>query len=645
VDEAADWQIGEDIFPRYPPAGLRAVVSARTGPDERQAGWLTKIGWTDPDSAEQMTVDRLERQAFSALVQSDTLVSRLFATQLDIDEQLFKKTGGDPLLLSLYLQEVRLQLLRRNAADISLGDVPSGLAGVVSLWEDDLRARLKSAAADTLSAARRLRSVLAAAFGPLRRADLHQLCGAEVSSEAIDDAVDALSRFLVGDGDNDGYAFTHPLLGQHFYARLAERERVELDRRFVAWGRSAIEEIGNGVGTPRDVAPYLVQYLSAHMQRARVAVDELRVLLSEHWKDACFALEGTYSKFVNDVDIVRRAILEHDRKLVSDGGQPKYFADAFFCMLCESSTSEQSDNLSSFVVAAALATKIISPQQCIQLVERRTPPVIGSSKIGLLVTIVDLVPAARETLQPLIGQIVERDHPKGRDFSDAIVLNYPRVLSILDPSTRARIVAPISAWIEDRWRNWSRQAQDDPAAARLLVKDASAVPSTLQFGCIRPFLEPARARALAALYIDACDHAALDWKNRQPADVIGLLPALPSEIQFELLDAWFDDQTKTPLVQAAGWLVEMDGELGLALKQRYGPRLARHVERNGHWLDWRDIDLMSLALRWCEPPDDVPVMARLGLFIKGLLWSAPFPQNMLRSSSSLCHCIFARMPR
>ena len=41
----------------------------------------------------------------------------------------------------------------------------------------------------------------------------------------LDDAVDALARFLVGEGEADGYAFTHQRLAQHFFDRLAERER------------------------------------------------------------------------------------------------------------------------------------------------------------------------------------------------------------------------------------------------------------------------------------------------------------------------------------------------------------------------------------------------------------------------------------
>jgi len=94
VDEAADWQIGEDIFPTLPPPGLRVVVSARTGPDERRAGWLTKMGWTDPDTAEQMTLNRLDRHAFTSLVQSDPLASQLSAAQPDIDEQLFNKQAA-----------------------------------------------------------------------------------------------------------------------------------------------------------------------------------------------------------------------------------------------------------------------------------------------------------------------------------------------------------------------------------------------------------------------------------------------------------------------------------------------------------------------------------------------------------------------
>ena len=628
VDEAVDWQVGEDIFPPYPPAGLRVVISARTGPDEKHAGWLTKLGWTDPEIAEQMTLDRLQREAFSALLRSDTFEPRLSARQPDIAEQLFEKTGGDPLLLSLYLQEVRAQHGRRDAGPIQFGEVPRGLPGVLSLWERDLRDRLKAAAAETLTAAKHLCSVLAAAFGPLRRVDLHQLCGSEVSSWALDEAVDSLARFLVGDGQREGYAFTHPRLGQHFYERLAEGERLELDRRFVAWGRRAIAEIETEAASPHDAAPYLVQYLSAHMRRARVSVDELRDLLSKPWKDACFAVEATYSKFVNDTEVLRRALLERDRQLINQGARPRYLADQFLCMLCESSTRSQSDNLTSFVLAAALATGIISPQQCMQLVERRTR-FAGPLAADLLVSIVELDPALRDTLQPLILQLVESDRHQNPDTADTMVVRFPRLLMLLDAPTRTRIVAPVIGWIEDRWRAWHRLAEADSAAARSLVNEFDALPSTWDFGNIRPFLEPAHARALSALYVEALACAGLSLRDRRPGDVIGLLPALPSEIQTEVLDSWFDDEKKPHVLEAVRALSEMDVELPLPLKQRYGARLARRLDDVAveQLVESHNIDLLLLAWKWCGPEVGGPLQQQLVPFVRRLI-AEPAPMGV-----------------
>jgi hypothetical protein len=367
------------------------------------------------------------------------------------------------------------------------------------------------------------------------------------------------------------------------------------------------------------------------MQRARAPVDGLRDLLSECWKDACFAVEGSYSKFVNDAGVIRRTLLEHDRQLVHQGSRPQYMADAFLCMLCESSARSQSENVSSFAAAAALAAGVISPQQFMQLVERRTT----FSRADLVVAVLELVPALRETLQPLIVQFVERDCPAGPDYAQAIVVKFGRLLNLLDAPVCSRLIAPVSAWIEAGWRAWLRLAEGDRAAARSFDKDYQSLASAWHFGCIRPLLEPREARSLAALYVEASQRTVRSFKDQFPRDLVALIPALPSEIQVELLDVWFDDAREGHLLEAAGALAEMDSELPSSLKQDYGCRLARRLERRGESLEWRVNQLLILALRWCGQEDAALLRQQLSPFVKRLLLDR---RSDFRPQVSSCSC-------
>jgi hypothetical protein len=644
IDEASDWEIGADIFSPDPPAGLRVVVSARAGPDDKQAGWLAKLGWTDTALAERITLDQLDFEGFAGLLRSDKFLSQLLARQPEIEQQLFATTGGDPLLLSLYLQEVRAQTAR-GAGPIMFADVPKGLPGVLSLWERDLRERLKGAAEGTLVAAQRLCSVLAAAFGPLRRVDLHEMCGEKIGSWALDAAVDALARFLVGEGETNGYAFTHPRLAQHFFDRLAERERRELDQQFVTWGRRAISGIELNAGSARAVAPYLVQYLAAHMQRSNAPIDELLALLSAGWKDACFAAEATYSKFVGDVAMVRLALVTHDRKLVAQGSRPRYLGEEFLCMLCDASTRSHSNNLTGFVLTAALAADLITLQQCIQLVEHRSRYSVGSKK-DLLVFVLEHLPVLRDTLGPLVVQSLEREYPLAH-IDSSTVWAYREVLPVLGERARAPVVAHIAHWIEERWRALCQLADSDNTAARTLLDDFDVMPSGPTFGCIRAFLEPYRARLLADLYVEALRRVGYSLSTVPPQDAVDLLPALAPEKQMELLDAWFDEKCESNLTVVAGALWSFDNELPAMLKRRYGAVVARRLESQPvEQLDGKASDLLLLALRWCDPADVTPLVQNLGSIIRRQLggdrhavqWAKSFvkwlPLN-LRESAAL----------
>lgn len=65
LDEAADWHPGPDLFPRCPPEGVRAVVSAReTATRPSPQAWRRDLGWEDASAARALTLNPLTRRAW-----------------------------------------------------------------------------------------------------------------------------------------------------------------------------------------------------------------------------------------------------------------------------------------------------------------------------------------------------------------------------------------------------------------------------------------------------------------------------------------------------------------------------------------------------------------------------------------------------
>ena len=80
------------------------------------------------------------------------------------------------------------------------------------------------------------------ALGPLTKDDVHALAPERLkNSRMIDRTVEAVNRFVIGDGtENSGYVFSHPRLREYFAERLITKERAEWQERFLHYGRETL---------------------------------------------------------------------------------------------------------------------------------------------------------------------------------------------------------------------------------------------------------------------------------------------------------------------------------------------------------------------------------------------------------------------
>ena len=349
VDEAAGWEAGPDLFSLTPPEGLRVVVSARyLAGDTDTNTWLRRLGWDRPGLATAPDLSPLSRQGVADVLQKMGVPLDRLSKRVDIVAELHRLSEGDPLLVRLYVDD--LWDRRETAARLQpedLQDISPGLEGYFDRWWEDQRQLWDRDAPLREPGVRELLNLFACSLGPLSREDILNLASpeAELNTWTLEDALRPLARFVIGDGDNQGYAFSHPRLGAYFYDKLSGRERQSIESRFVVWGEDTLKALNDGKLPPDGASPYIVQYYGAHLERAGSDVEALLSLVSEGWLRAWEALEGAFSGFLNDVDRAWNAAEKADKELIDDGGTAAYLGDTIRCALCFASISSLSANI------------------------------------------------------------------------------------------------------------------------------------------------------------------------------------------------------------------------------------------------------------------------------------------------------------
>ncbi|RZU23546.1 hypothetical protein [Streptomyces sp. BK239] len=363
LDEAADWEAGADLLPAAPPPGLRVVVSARTTAAAPTGGdWLRTLGLDGPGRAASLPL--------AGLTEDDVL--RLVGAEAPGPAgQLHRLSGGDPLLLSLYLRDGRPEDLTGLAA------TPPGLAGYFDRWWAEQRHQWRDwyGAFEALEVERRVGALMALfsrAAGPLDRDDLTGL-DPQSPPHAVASALVPLTRFLLGDGRT--YALAHSRLGEYWAERhLGAAESRRLDRRFAAYGLALARELGEGGLAPAEVSPYVVQYLSAHLDRIAAGPEDRLPLVHERWRQAWQHVEGTDSGFLADVRACRRTLGEANGRAVAEGRAAPYLAEEVRCVLTENSVVDQSRNLSPALLSALVERGLWSAAQALAHARRLPDP-------------------------------------------------------------------------------------------------------------------------------------------------------------------------------------------------------------------------------------------------------------------------------
>jgi Domain of unknown function (DUF4062)/AAA ATPase domain len=375
LDEAADWIPEADLFPQQPPEGLKVLVTARyrTG-DVDGASWIQTLGWEHGLGA-ALDVDPLTREGVADVLLRMGAPLEQLGTRVDITGELHRLSEGDPLLVRLHVDDLWSRGAEANRLrPKDLKNITPGLPGYFQRWWREQQTLWGTAAPLKEAAVQSVLNLLACALGPMKAADLLSVAPDEsgLNTWTLDEALRPLNRFVIGDGHEQGFVFSHPRLSIYFYELLTPQERRKWEMRFLDWGSQCLQALECGTSEPSQAPGYLVQYYGAHLERAQAGCESLLALMSNSWREAWQAFEGAFSGFLNDVERAWRSTDASDEARLAKGVDPVYLHRGIECALCVSSVRSLAANIHPDLLKALLESGVWKPAQALAFL-RQTP--------------------------------------------------------------------------------------------------------------------------------------------------------------------------------------------------------------------------------------------------------------------------------
>jgi hypothetical protein len=470
LDEATDWRAGADLS--IPPTlgdGIKVLVSARIlahdrGPEE----WIERLGW--PESTRTIELPPLSSAGVADVLRSMGDPLKGVAADVNMVGELTRLSEGDPLLVSLYVEALRgTEKHKAFLRPEELTALDRGLDGYFDPWWRDQRRQWGTRSPLKESGVQAVLNVLACALGPLGEADVLDLAAEAVSSWSLGEALETLARFVIGDGREQGYSFTHPRLSQYFYSRLSRPERDMWNARFAAYGRSVVERLRKGALAPEQAPPYVLQNHTAHLARAVSAPADYYALLEEPWVRAWERHDGSFTGYLRDV---LRAWN------VAECENDVYWQ--IFCAFCHSSIVSLHAAPPPVLIARALKERMFNEAQVLGLLQQLDNE---GSQAGVIQAIAPLLGTRGcQTAAALARKFSQADARAAALSSLVAWLPEPDVVQLvhaagelekgavlLDAAAGAAITAGNARLIEEILQT-SDEVQDEQSRAELLCK-------------------------------------------------------------------------------------------------------------------------------------------------------------------------------
>ena len=533
VDEAADWELGPDLFPSAPPPGLRVIVSARyRAGDADAAPWLRRLGWERPGLA--CPLDPLARDGVADVLQKMGFPLDVLARDVDIVTELHRLSEGDPLLVRVYVDDLwaRGEAAARLRPE-ELQALRPGLKGYFDRWWEDQRRLWGADAPLKEPSVQALINLLACALGPLNRGDVLRLAGdIGLTTWTLEETLRPLTRFVIGDGKTQGYVFSHPRLGEYFHEEwMTDTERLAWEQRFLDWGRQTLAHLDAGTLTPEDAPAYVVQYYGAHLEREGEP-ESLFALVSNGWRQAWEALEVTYAGFLTDVERAGR-VAELINGIETAKGRPaSHLGVEVRSALCRASVNSLAGNIPPALLVTLVEKGVWTPAQGLVYAWQVPDP---RQQVEALAELAPYLPETEraEILQEALAAARVIGYEEFRGWALTRLLPYLPEAECAEVLGEALVT---TREIEDEWRRVEALAGLAPHLPESLLQEALAVARAIED-------EYWRAEALARLTprlaeLDRLQEAlavAVESAWMQAEALAGLAPHLSEPLKGETL--------------------------------------------------------------------------------------------------------------
>jgi V8-like Glu-specific endopeptidase len=357
LDEAGDWEASTDLIPAELPKNVRVVVSARYLAGEKdERPWLARLGWEHSGTTSTINLEPLDSAGIQDVLVRMGLPLEKLSQRLDVVYEIHYLSRGDPLLVNLYVDDLWSRgenVSRLQPTDLK--DIKPGYEGYFDRWWADQQKLWGNEKPLREKSVYMVFNLLCGALGGLTKDDLSTLAtNYELDSYTIDDALDALKRFVIGIPDDRienriSYVLSHPKLQDYFWKRLTKTEQNELETRFLLWGEQSLHRMVDGMIDPKnkeEIPSYIIQHYGIHLDRAKQPIEKrLPLIYYQQWAKAWFTIEGAYGGYLQDVRRVWNECKLFDGLRVKDSKNPLYLYAQVRCAMIESSLHSLSGNI------------------------------------------------------------------------------------------------------------------------------------------------------------------------------------------------------------------------------------------------------------------------------------------------------------
>ncbi len=373
LDEATDWQLGAGFFSDEPPPGLRVLVTARLRASETTPqAWAATLGWPARLARLQTLLPLSRSGVEEALVSMGNPLDKLANQQAVIDQLYRLSEEGDPLLVKLYVNALvakgaQAAFLRAE----ELAQLNPGLHEYFEQWWKGQKTQWQAEGRNPLRTEQsvlHLLNLLSAALGPLKKADLGELAPEQFTDGILlDEWLTDINRWVIGDGVEQGYTFSHPKFGYYFWEKMFPHQQQELDKRFTDWGAQVLDELNAELLDPKQAPEYLLRNYANHLERNLAPAEAFYAMISNGWRMAWEKLDISYGGFLNDVDRAwEQARSEHAANQL---GRSEALVQQVRAALCRSSVATLSSNMPPELLEQVVKAELYTPVQALMILK------------------------------------------------------------------------------------------------------------------------------------------------------------------------------------------------------------------------------------------------------------------------------------